>query len=295
VKRVFNAVIGRIVVALLALLRWTNPERLASFFAFVIRSVGPWLPEQRTGRNNLTAAYPEKSPSEIGAILREVWSNLGRLGAEYVHFDRLWDYDPRAPNRGRIEIDAASLERARIIREDGKPALFFTAHLANWELCAIAMAELGVEGLALYRRPNMPAVDAAIRRLRAGKMGTLVPTTRESIPIIMRALENGQHLAMVVDQHFSQGVDITFFGRRCKANATLARLARRFECPIHGARTVRLPGHRFRLEVTPEVVPARDDAGRIDVAATTQKINDVIEGWVRENPEQWLWLHRRWR
>jgi KDO2-lipid IV(A) lauroyltransferase len=72
-------------------------------------------------------------------------------------------------------------------------------------------------------------------------------------------------------------------------------LARRFECPIHGARTVRLPGHRFRLEVTPEIVPARDAAGRINVAATTQKINDVIEGWVRENPDQWLWLHRRWR
>jgi len=88
---------------------------------------------------------------------------------------------------------------------------------------------------------------------------------------------------------------VTFFGRTAKANPLLARLARQVEVPIHGVRIVRLPNHRFRAELSDEVTPVRDAKGRIDVQATTQAVTSVIERWVREHPEQWLWLHRRWR
>ncbi len=85
------------------------------------------------------------------------------------------------------------------------------------------------------------------------------------------------------------------FGRRCLVNPLIAMLARQVECPIHGTRVIRLPGHRVRAEVSAEIVPPRDADGRIDVQGTMQAITTVIEGWVREHPEQWLWLHRRWR
>src|SRR5262249_41188873 len=84
--------------------------------------------------------------------------------------------------------------------------------------------------------------------------------------------------------------------RLCKANPFIARLARHAECPIHGVRVVRLADpHRFRGELTQPIAPARDAQGRIDVQGTMQAITSGIEGWVREHPEQWLWLHRRWR
>ena len=73
-----------------------------------------------------------------------------------------------------------------------------------------------------------------------------------------------------------------------------AKLAREVECPIYGTRMIRKPGNRFQCEVN-EVMPVRDAQGRIDVQGTMQAITDVVEGWVREHPEQWLWLHRRWR
>jgi len=294
-KRILYAAAGSLAVVLLKVIRLAKPEAMATLGGRLLRRVGPWLPEHRTGRANLAAAFPEKSPGEIEDTLRGVWFNLGQVGAEYAFLDKLWDYDPHNPGRGRIEIPPETLERARIVRDDGKPALLFTAHFGNWELCAVAIAALGIDALILYRQPNIAAIDDAIRRIRAGKMGTLVPTTSDSVPAIIKALNRGLHVGMVVDQFFGQGVDITFFGRKCKANPTLARLARRFECPIYGARIVRLPGHRFRFEATPEIVPVRDADGKIDVQGTTQKINDVIEGWVREYPEQWLWLHRRWR
>jgi KDO2-lipid IV(A) lauroyltransferase len=100
---------------------------------------------------------------------------------------------------------------------------------------------------------------------------------------------------MLVDQYYVRGVEVMFFGRRTMANPLLARLAQHFDCPIHGTRMVRLPGHRLRAELSDEIQPVRDALGKIDIAGTTQVITTVIEGWIREYPEQWLWLHRRWR
>ena len=77
--------------------------------------------------------------------------------------------------------------------------------------------------------------------------------------------------------------------------ADVANLARRFDCPVRGARAIRLPGGRFRLELTDPIPMPRDSEGLIDVDAATQAVNDVIAGWVREHPGQWLWMHRRWR
>jgi KDO2-lipid IV(A) lauroyltransferase len=100
---------------------------------------------------------------------------------------------------------------------------------------------------------------------------------------------------MLVDQYLGSGVEVTFFGRKTRANPTLARLLRQVECPVHGVRIIRLPSHRFRAELSEEVKPVRDANGQIDVQGTMQAVTSVIEGWIREHPEQWLWLHRRWR
>jgi KDO2-lipid IV(A) lauroyltransferase len=112
---------------------------------------------------------------------------------------------------------------------------------------------------------------------------------------IAQALERGAHVGILVDQYYSRGVPVTFFGRQTLANPLLARLARHFDCPIHGTRIVRLENHRFRAELTEEIRPARDVSGKIDIAGTMQIITFVVEQWVRQCPEQWLWLHRRWR
>ena len=88
---------------------------------------------------------------------------------------------------------------------------------------------------------------------------------------------------------------MTFFGQPTMANPLLARLAQHFNCPIHGTRIIRLPNNRFRAELTGEIQPVRGADGKIDIAGTMQVIITVIEGWIREYPEQWLWLHRRWR
>ena len=79
------------------------------------------------------------------------------------------------------------------------------------------------------------------------------------------------------------------------ADSIRARLARRFDCPVHGARAIRLPGGRFRLDLTDSIDLPRDAEGLIEVAGATAAMNQVVEGWIREYPGQWLWMHRKWR
>jgi Kdo2-lipid IVA lauroyltransferase/acyltransferase len=251
--------------------------------------------EQRIGRANLTAAFPEKSPAEIESILAGVWDNLGRLGAEFAHLDHIWEHDPARPQDSRIEIEPRTHELFAQLRLDGKPALIFTGHLGNWELPALAAVAHGLDAAILYRRPNSASANRIIEKLRAVKMGTLIAAGREAPLRLAEALKNGQHVAILVDQYFTNGVEVTFFGRKTKANPTLARLLRQIECPIHGVRIIRLPDHRFRAELSEEVAPVRDAAGQIDVQGTMQAITSVVEDWIREYPDQWLWLHRRWR
>jgi KDO2-lipid IV(A) lauroyltransferase len=109
------------------------------------------------------------------------------------------------------------------------------------------------------------------------------------------ALGRGSHVGMLIDQYYRAGVGVNFFGQPTTVNPLLARLAQHVDCPIHGVRVIRLPGHRLRAEITEQIEPARGADGKVDIAGTMQIVTNVIEGWIREHPEQWLWLHRRWR
>jgi KDO2-lipid IV(A) lauroyltransferase len=278
-----------------ALVRSLGPDRASNLGAVVTPMVGRFTSANRIARENIDAAFPEKTAAERAAILRESWENLGRTACEYVHLGALWDWDPARGTPGRIEIPADSTERFLRLRDDGRGAILFGAHLANWELPAVAGRRHDLPSAALYRTPNNRAIARDILAMRRDVMAELIPASTAAPIRMMEALDAGLHLGMLVDQRFGRGPKVRFFGREATANPLLARLARRFDLPIHGTRAIRLPGNRFRLELTEEVPPVRDSRGQVDIEATTQAINDVIEGWIREHPGQWLWQHRRWR
>jgi Kdo2-lipid IVA lauroyltransferase/acyltransferase len=291
--RLADQVVGGIVIALFALMRRLGPRRAAAMCAAVARSIGPWLPVHRVGLANIRAAFPDRDKAWHNAMLRNEWDNLGRVAGEYVHLDALWDFDPAHPHQGRIQSDSVALFIDLLT--DGKPALCFSAHLANWELAALAPPAYRMDSAVVYRMPNNPIVAREILRIRAASMGQLIRSRNQAPIEIAAALTAGKHVGMLTDQHFSRGVDITFFGRRCKANPAIARLARHFDCPVVGVRVIRRPDGGFTIDGDGPLALPRDAAGRVDVAAATQMINDVVEGWVREHPGQWLWFHRRWR
>ena len=294
-KSLAEDAVGALTVGMLRATRYFDHKKTSNAFGRIARTIGPLLREHRIGRANLTAAFPEKSPHEIEAILSGVWDNLGRLAAEFAHIDHVWDHIEEQPELGHIDVPTRTNQLFHQLRLDGKPALVFTCHLGNWEMPALAAVSHGLDAALLYRRPNIASADRIIQELRQVKMGTLIPAGRDAPLRLAEALQKGQHVGMLVDQYLTGGVEVSFFGRKTRANPLLARLLRQVECPVHGVRVIRLPNHRFRAELTEEIPPVRDADGRIDIQGMTQAITNVIEGWIRERPEQWLWLHRRWR
>jgi Kdo2-lipid IVA lauroyltransferase/acyltransferase len=301
-RRISNAVrpaidwlVATLAVGAFRLVRALPIDRASNTGAAIARTFGPLLPVNRLGMDNLRHAFPEKSEAELKAILREVWDNLGRIAAEYPHLDQIWDWDEANPGGGRVE--ATGMEYFTDLRDDGKPAIIFTAHLANWELPAVCAARHDLPTTAVYRTPNNAYVARRLLKIRRGTMGELLAAgSGQAVAFAMASvLEKGDHLGLLVDQRLTRGLKIDFFGRPASTNPILGRLARRFDCPVHGVRVVRLPGNRFRLDLTPPIELPRDDEGLIDPEGAMRVVNEIVEGWVRENPGQWLWLHNRWR
>src|ERR1044072_7411730 len=120
-KPVAEAAVGALTVGLLRTPRYFDPDKTANFFGRATRFIGRFLREDRIGRENLKAAFPEKSPEEIEKILTGVWHNLGRIGAEFAHLDHIWDYDAEHPEKPtRIEFSERSKELFNTLRDDGK-------------------------------------------------------------------------------------------------------------------------------------------------------------------------------
>lgn len=286
---------GQLVVWLARALRFVNLKRVSDFGGWVTRAIGPRLRGHRVAREQVALAFPDKPPAEIERILTGMWDNLGRMITEYSHLDRIWDFDLENPDKGRIVADEAVAAICRRLQAQGGPALMFGAHLGNWELSGLAGALLVPNVTFIYKTPSNTTVARELDRLRRSSGVTLLAADR-STPFKLRdALKRGHTVGMLVDEYSADGIEVTMFGRPFKISPLFARYVRMFDCPFHGFRTIRLPDGRFRLDLTDAIAPPRDAEGRVDVAGTMQAVVSTIEGWVRENPEQWFWLHRRWR
>jgi len=288
------AVMIGVVRALFGILRLLGPERASDLGGWLLRSASPLIPVNRVAFANIRAVFPEKSEAEVKAIARGAWENLGRTVAEYAHLKSLFDYDYHNPDKpSRVEVQG--IEHFIALKDDEKPGLIFSAHLGNWELPAICAATYDLETTAVFRAPNDPAIASVVHEIRSGAMGGLAAAKQGAAFAMQAVLERGGHLGMLIDQHFTRGVVVPFLGRPALTNPILGKFARRFECPVHGVRVIRLPGLRFRLELTPPLDLPRDATGEIDVTGAMAMMTAVVDGWVREHPEQWLWMHRRWR
>ncbi|MCF4166162.1 lipid A biosynthesis lauroyl acyltransferase [Zavarzinia compransoris] len=285
----------------LALCKALGPDRASALGAFVATRLGPRIAVSRIARRQIDIVYPGISGEERERILRGVWDNFGRYFTEYAHLRTLWpkDFDPESLGAGsRVEVDPGVAERFLRIRDDGKPAIIFTGHIGNWEVLGAGAAHFELPMAAMFRAPNNPIAEKVLLGIRGAAMGRLIPAGFQAALLAARELESGGHLGMLVDQHFSRGIAVPFMGREAMTATTLAKLARRFKCPVHGAWAERLDGCRFRIHMTEEL----DFSAEYEMAdaraaerAITEKVTAVIEGWVRARPDQWNWLHRRWR
>jgi Kdo2-lipid IVA lauroyltransferase/acyltransferase len=255
---------------------------------FLARMIGPRLGVTKRAQENLKRALPDLTSAERRQVIAGMWDNLGRVIAEYPHLDKFRLFEANS----RIE----GIDRGNILatRDPGRKYIFFSAHYGNWEIAIRTASQAGFEVTGVYRAPNNPIVDRFMLWARGADGGELVPKGDIAARKAFGALREGRALCMLVDQKMNDGIPVPFFGRDAMTAPALAVLALRYDCAVVPIRMQRTKGARFRMISEPPLALPKTGNNEADRRALMVEVNAVVERWVRERPEQWLWLHRRW-
>jgi KDO2-lipid IV(A) lauroyltransferase len=278
-----------IAVCAIRILRLLPLDWASALGGGLARAVGPRFAISRRARLHLKSAMPELSEDEVTRIVRGMWDNLGRVAFEFPHVARI---DVFAPN-GRVEV--RGFDHVTRALAAGRGIIFFSGHIGNWELNALALGQHGVDVAIMYRAANNPLIDQIVARLRDGYGGgELIPKGDTASRRVMARLRRGAHVGMLVDQKLNNGIAVPFFGRDAMTAPALAVMALRMDCDVLPMRVERLGGARFRLTVYPRLELPDSGDREADTLAVMTEVNRTLENWIRERPDQWFWLHRRW-
>ena len=242
------------------------------------------------GLRNLRLAYGG-ALDEAGRrrIARACWRHFGTILMDTLAFPRF-----TAESIGSA-VEVEGIEHVRQAFARGKGVLVFSGHFGHWELAALMQAHLGVPMHLVTRPLDNRRLERMLARLR-GLSGNRIVHKRNAVREMLRALRQGGCVAIVIDQDAHEdGVFVPFFGRPASTTPTLATLALRTGAAVIPLFAVRESGDRYRITYEP-AVPVRPTGDRaVDVARLTADCTAIVERWVRRYPEQWLWMHRRWK
>ncbi len=276
---------------LVGALRRLSPVTCSNLGGRTARLLGPRLPVSRIADRNLSQALPGLSAAARRRIIGGVWDNLGRNVLEMPH---LASFTRTATGPG---FEVRGEQHLARLQDRGRPALFFSGHLGNWEMVLPIAAALGIAVSGFYRAASNPEVDRAIQAMRLGALGDRVSMFAKGASGARAALTHlgkGGALGLLVDQKMNDGIAVPFFGRDAMTAPALAQLALRFDAPMVPVRVVRLGPCRFRMVCEAPLAVRRTGDRTADVLAIASAMNGTLERWIREDPSAWLWLHRRW-
>jgi KDO2-lipid IV(A) lauroyltransferase len=245
----------------------------------------------RVGDLNLRLAFPQKSTAERQRILRKLYRNLGWLLAEFCQMPR---YTP-ATTRNFIRYEG--LDHYLTARDEGKGVLILTGHLGAWELSSFYHSLMGYSMSIVIRRLDNPLVDSLVNHIRC-LHGNQVLHKDDFARGLLASMRRGETVGILMDTNMTppQGSFVDFFGQSACTGSGLARIAMKT-----GARV--LPGFLLWEEATQQYVLrfgaplslATSGDVEADALANTALFTKVIEDYVRQYPDQWLWVHRRWK
>ncbi len=251
-----------------------------------------WLVDGRHRRvalENVAAALPDLTPRQRRAIVRGSFKHFGRLLFELLKFSTL----PVERMIERAEFEGE--ERVQAAYAQGKGVLFVTGHFGFWEIHAMAHGKRFQPIGLLARALDNPDLNALLESIRQ-RTGNFVIYRQGTIRRVMRALQEGKGVAVLIDQHVQarDAVSVDFFGRPANTTPAVAALALRTGAPVVPVFAVPIGGGRYRMIYEPPV--EAPPAGSPDaIREYTQRCTQALETWVRRYPAMWLWMHRRWR
>ncbi len=280
-----EALVARTAFALFRALPLGAASALGGWLA---HTIGPRLGIARRAEKNLRLAFPDWPDERVRAVAREAWDNLGRTVAEYAKLNAI---DCFAAG-GRVRVTGT--EHIDRLKDDGKAGIFFSGHLANWEIMPLSVAQRGLPISLVYRGANNPTVNDMILQARRAITDSNVPKGAAGARQMIGIVRAGGHIGMLVDQKLNTGIPVPLLGRPAMTAPAMAQLALKFDIPLVPVSIVRRVGASFDVTFHPPLEIARTGDRAADTLAVMTKVNEMLGDWIREQPGQWLWLHRRW-
>ncbi|MCL2438878.1 MAG: hypothetical protein FWD15_00005, partial [Alphaproteobacteria bacterium] len=231
-------------------------------------------------------AFPSKRLEVRRQMATQMWDMLGRYGTEPEHFKHILKHHKKYLSIYNDDI----LERLK-----GRPYIVITSHSGSMGLLSIPFALHKIPGHIVYKFPGNNLTADITRRTFGQDIGNLkfINNNTAGVREMMAVLRDKGALCIIPDHRLGKGIPTKFFGRSVLSPGGAAKLAGHFDCPILPVQIIRHEGLNHSIIFHEPFHASRGRDGRTDETKTTQRINDVIEGWIRENPEQWFWVHDR--
>lgn len=262
-------------------------DAVSDFGAALAGVLGPLTSTHRVAETNIRIAFPDLDPAAVDRLLTAQWRALGRWAAEFPILDKIIA-DP-----ARVEV--VNGERLREIAANKESVVFISGHFSSMEIMPAVIIHAGVTCQITYRATNNPHVDARIRRSRF-RYGVrlFAPKGGDGARELIRALGRDECVALMNDQKFNGGVLAPLFGVDCRTAPGPSSFALRFGIPLVPMSVQRVHKARFRV-IVHEDIRLEDTGDRnADIAAGVRRVNAFMEDRIRDRPDEWFWVHKRW-
>ena len=279
---------------LLALPFYVLPHRAALRVGELIGAAMYRLLKRRRdiGRKNLTIAFGDAlSAQEKERILAATFRNLGKSIAETLHFPKM----SAAYLAEHVQI--IGQENYVAAKRKGRGVIYLTAHIGNWEMASHAQSAAGHPMSIVVRPLDNVYLNRLVMRVRTLRGNRLLARSDQGLRQILAALKNQETVGILMDQNTlrSKGIFVNFFNKPACTIPVIALLALRYHVPVVSAFIVRTGFDTHELRLSPEIEIERTGDTQRDIAANTAKFNKVIEDFIRAHPDQWFWVHNRWK
>ena len=240
----------------------------------------------KIAKNNCKIVFDDFSEKKITKIINDSWKNLGKNIYELHNLKQLID------NKNAIKI--LGLEKLEKIKEENSPVIFFSIHSGNWEICVPILDKYGFNVGAIYRHINNIFFDRYILKKRTDALKTknsfYTPKGKISAKQILAGVTNNKNIFLLIDQKDSAGSFINFFGKKVKTQTGFLKIARKYNLKIIPVKNIRLPDNTLQITFEEPFDHNNDD---ISDDKKMLEINAIVEKWIRANPENWFWQHKR--
>ena len=279
-----EALIVKMALAIFGLMPFAMASNIGGFLG---RKIGPLTPANETARRNINLAMPELSEARVSEILTGMWDNLGRVITEYSQLSKL----TREKVNDLVTIEG-QVDMIKLVTNKG--GFLLTGHFGNWEMTGTTTHHVGCKTHIVYRKANNPYVDKIICDIRKTYQTDSSPKGSVGARKIIQSIKKGLNICMLIDQKQNDGISVPFFGMPAMTAPAIATLALKYNCTIYPGRIVRINGTKFKFIMSHEINITKSGDNDKDILLLMTQINKMVEGWVREYPEQWFWVHNRW-